>query len=110
MIAQFAGDVKQRKNEAVKKVRWSKQPQIRLIFCVRGREVTEKTLIWFTIILKPHKSGDGYIIMEIMSTNVTIDTIYRGENRRITTKFSDNSHKVYIMFLLKKVEKLQQNP
>ena len=39
----------------------------------------------FTIIAKYHKNRKGYIIMEIMSTNVMIGTIYRGEKSEITT-------------------------
>ena len=40
----------------------------------------EKDRIWFTITEKYRQSGKGYIIMEIMSTYVTYDTRYRGEN------------------------------
>ena len=35
--------------------------------------------IRFTITVKYHDSGEGYIIMEFMSTNVTKNTRYRGE-------------------------------
>lgn len=45
--------------------------------------------------------------MEIMSTNVTLDTIYRGENCCETVYFGVDLRKVYIMFYLKKVEKLR---
>ena len=48
-------------------------------FYAEGRGNPLIYIFQFTIIMKPHKVCKGYIIMEIMSTNVTIDTIYRGE-------------------------------
>ena len=42
---------------------------------------------WFTIIAKYHKNMKGYIIMEIMSTYVIINTRYRGKIIQITTYF-----------------------
>ena len=56
----------------------------------RGREITERYEIWFTIIHNRHETSKGYIIMEIMSTNVTKTTIYRGEFDRNTIYFGVN--------------------
>ena len=51
-------------------------------FCrVRGEKKALQTGKRFTIIMNPHKKRKGYIIMEIMSTNVTNTTTYCGENR-----------------------------
>ena len=49
------------------------------IYGCGGEGGQEKQGKRFTIITKPHKNRKGYIIMEIMSTNVTINTRYRGE-------------------------------
>ena len=46
--------------------------------------------------------------MEIMSTNVTIDTIYRGKTTKKSAYFGLGLRKVYIMFYLKLVEKLRK--
>ena len=46
--------------------------------------------------------------MEIMSTNVTIGTIYRGKTTKKPVYFGVGLRKVYIMFYLKKVEKLRK--
>ena len=46
--------------------------------------------------------------MEIMSTNVIFDTIYRGEMTKKPTYFGAGLRKVYIMFILKTVEKLRK--
>ena len=46
--------------------------------------------------------------MEIMSTNVIFDTIYRGEMTKKPTYFGVGLRKVYIMFILKTVEKLRK--
>ena len=63
--------------------------------------------IQFTIITKPHKAGKGYIIMEIMSTNVTINTRCRGENWRKAIYFGVGLREVYIRFQKKIDEKLR---
>ncbi len=41
----------------------------------------------FTIIMQRHKNRKGYIIMGIMSTNVTTGPRYRGENGQKTIYF-----------------------
>lgn len=46
--------------------------------------------------------------MEIMSTNVIIGTTYRGKMTKNNTYFEVGHLKVYIMFLLKTVEKLRK--
>ena len=46
--------------------------------------------------------------MEIMSTNEIFDTIYRGEMTKKPTYFGVGLRKVYIMFILKTVEKLRK--
>ena len=46
----------------------------------RGSENVERHEKWFTIITYLHEKAKGYIIMEIMSTNVTNTTRYRGES------------------------------
>lgn len=51
------------------------------------REKIKKMIFWFTIIAKYHKNRKGYIIMEIMSTDVIFSTRYRGEKGRITIYF-----------------------
>ena len=78
MIPQFPPLVKTDRDNGGEP-RWSETPPIAVLFRTWGRGEEEKRGFWFTIITKPHKTGKGYIIMEIMSTNVTIDTIYRGE-------------------------------
>ena len=75
---------------------------------MRGVKKAVETGIQFTIIMKLHKTGKGYIIMEIMSTNVIFDTIYRGEMTKKPTYFGVGLRKVYIMFILKTVEKLRK--
>ena len=51
------------------------------------REESEKNAFWFTIIDKPHKNRNSYIIVEIMSTNVTTNTRYRDGKGRIYAYF-----------------------
>ena len=46
--------------------------------------------------------------MEIMSTNVTEHTRYRGETTKKPVYFGASLRKVYIMYLFKKVEKLRK--
>ena len=46
--------------------------------------------------------------MEIMSTNVIFDTIYRGEMTKKPTYFGVGLRKVFIMFILKTVDKLRK--
>ena len=61
------------------------------IYGCGGEGGQEKQGKRFTIITKPHKNRKGYIIMEIMSTNVTNTTRYRGEIHRNTTYFGGGS-------------------
>ena len=67
---------------------------------MRGVKKAVETRMQFTIIMKPHKTGKGYIIMEIMSTNVTDTTTYCGENAGYTTYyggcFTISLHKISI--------------
>ena len=49
------------------------------IFMAEGREKAKSLLNEFTIISNRQETRKGYIIMEIMSTNVTCTTTYRVE-------------------------------
>ena len=60
---------------------------MRQFLTARWSEKNSKMHFWFTIIAKYHKNIKGYIIMEIMSTNVINTTRYRGKIHRITTYF-----------------------
>ena len=60
-------------------MRWSDGGVNGCFLHAEGREDAGKSEIWFTIIIKTPNPGKGYIIMEIMSTNVTTSTRYRGE-------------------------------
>ena len=88
---------------------------MRWFFPVGWREKNQKMIFWFTIIAKYHKNRKGYIIMEIMSTNVIISTRYRGEKGDLTTYYgvclTKGLHNVFIVkcrkvwYLYRKIEK-----
>ena len=59
--------------------RWRKRYRIRAFFLTKGRKNANGLPNQFTIICNRPQQTKGYIIMEIMSTNVTITTRYRGE-------------------------------
>ena len=57
---------------------WRKDDRIREIFLPVGSKKPNSLPNKFTIIYCRQEKRKGYIIMEIMSTNVTNNTIYRG--------------------------------
>ena len=87
MIAQIWVPVKGRIAVAQSGYRWREGVQIVTFFTIRGSKISFAVGFSVTIISINQKLSAGYKIMEIMSTNVTIDTIYRGKNRRKAAYF-----------------------